>query len=102
MAVTDLLDLVGNKPLVELKHLSPKPGVRIFSKLEVEIPTCIINDRIALQRLPGYSNDALSTNTDMANRVQTCFRIHDPAISYDNVIAIPGNSWRHQQQEIDD
>ena len=48
MAVADLLDLVGNTPLVELKHLSPKPGVRIFAKLEGQNPTGSIKDRIAL------------------------------------------------------
>ncbi|MEE9285744.1 MAG: cysteine synthase family protein [Dehalococcoidia bacterium] len=48
MAVADLLDLVGDTPLVELKRLSPKPGVRIFAKLEGQNPTGSIKDRIAL------------------------------------------------------
>ena len=34
-----LLDLVGNTPLIELKRLSPKPGVKIYAKLEGENPT---------------------------------------------------------------
>jgi cysteine synthase len=42
-----LLDLIGNTPLVELRHLSP-PGVRIFAKLESQNPTGSIKDRIAL------------------------------------------------------
>jgi cysteine synthase B len=42
-----LLDLVGSTPLVELSHLSPKPSVRIFAKLEGQNPTGSIKDRIA-------------------------------------------------------
>ena len=43
-----LLDLVGNTPLVELAHLSPKPSVRLYAKLEGQNPTGSIKDRIAL------------------------------------------------------
>ena len=42
-----LLDLVGNTPLVELKRISPKTGVRIYAKLEGENPTGSIKDRVA-------------------------------------------------------
>ena len=30
----DIVQAIGNTPLVELKRLSPKPGVRIWAKLE--------------------------------------------------------------------
>src|SRR3954447_5249269 len=46
-APTSLLDLIGNTPVVELRHLSP-PGVRIYAKLEGQNPTGSIKDRIAL------------------------------------------------------
>jgi len=42
-----LLDLVGNTPLVELGRLAPKPGVRIYAKLEGQNPTGSIKDRVA-------------------------------------------------------
>ena len=42
----DVLSLVGNTPLVELKHCSPKTGVRLFAKLEGQNPTGSIKDRI--------------------------------------------------------
>jgi cysteine synthase len=42
-----LLDLVGNTPLVELSRLSPKPGVRLYAKLEGQNPTGSIKDRVA-------------------------------------------------------
>ena len=46
-----VIGLVGNTPLVELKHLSPVPGVRIFAKLEGQNPTGSIKDRIVLRIL---------------------------------------------------
>ena len=44
---TDLVQAIGNTPLVELKRLSPKPGVRIWAKLESANPTGSIKDRVA-------------------------------------------------------
>lgn len=46
-----VLDLVGNTPLVELKNCEPKPGVRIFAKLEGQNPTGSIKDRIVAYML---------------------------------------------------
>src|ERR1700710_187743 len=43
----DLVQAIGNTPLVELKRLSPKPGVRIWAKLESHNPTGSIKDRVA-------------------------------------------------------
>ncbi|MFN8558990.1 MAG: cysteine synthase family protein [Dehalococcoidia bacterium] len=49
--MADILDLIGHTPMVELPHLSPKPGVRIFAKLEGQNPSGSIKDRIVLQML---------------------------------------------------
>jgi cysteine synthase len=38
---------IGNTPLVELKRLSPKPGVRLWAKLESANPTGSVKDRVA-------------------------------------------------------
>src|ERR1700709_856651 len=35
----DIVQSIGNTPLVELQRLSPKPGVRIWAKLESRTPT---------------------------------------------------------------
>ena len=43
----DIVAAIGNTPLVELKRLSPKPGVRIYAKLESHNPTGSIKDRVA-------------------------------------------------------
>jgi cysteine synthase B len=49
--MADLLSLVGHTPLVELKACSPKPGVRLFAKLEGQNPTGSIKDRIVAYML---------------------------------------------------
>jgi [CysO sulfur-carrier protein]-thiocarboxylate-dependent cysteine synthase len=43
----DVVQSIGNTPLVELKRLSPKPGVRIWAKLESKNPTGSVKDRVA-------------------------------------------------------
>ena len=47
MYKTDIVDAIGNTPLVELKKISPKPEVRMFAKLEGANPTGSVKDRIA-------------------------------------------------------
>jgi [CysO sulfur-carrier protein]-thiocarboxylate-dependent cysteine synthase len=44
----DILDAIGNTPLVGLSRLSPKPSVRLWAKLEGQNPTGSLKDRIAL------------------------------------------------------
>ncbi len=44
---TDIVEAIGNTPLVELRRLSPKPGVRIWAKLESKNPTGSVKDRVA-------------------------------------------------------
>src|SRR5436853_2994705 len=43
----DIVAAIGNTPLVELKRLSPKPGVRIYAKMESFNPTGSVKDRVA-------------------------------------------------------
>ena len=43
----DVLQSIGNTPIVELKRLSPKPGVRLWAKLESRNPTGSVKDRVA-------------------------------------------------------
>ena len=47
MAPTDVLDAIGSTPLIELHHMSPRPGVRLFAKLEGCNPTGSVKDRVA-------------------------------------------------------
>src|ERR671929_1712922 len=43
----DIVAAIGHTPLVELRRLSPKPGVRIYAKLESHNPTGSVKDRVA-------------------------------------------------------
>ena len=42
-----ILEAIGNTPLVELPRLAPRPGVRMFAKLEGRNPTGSVKDRVA-------------------------------------------------------
>ena len=43
----DIVQSIGNTPIVELKRLSPKPGVRLWAKRESHNPTGSVKDRVA-------------------------------------------------------
>src|SRR5438067_12550844 len=43
----DIVQAIGHTPLVELRRLAPKPGVRIYAKLEGQNPTGSVKDRVA-------------------------------------------------------
>src|SRR6201985_780233 len=43
----NVVESIGNTPLVELPRLSPKPDVRIYAKLEGHHPTGSVKDRVA-------------------------------------------------------
>ena len=47
MRFDDILDAVGNTPLVGMPDMSPNPGVRLWAKLEGYNPTGSTKDRIA-------------------------------------------------------
>ena len=47
MRFADIVEAIGHTPLVELKKFSPRPGVRLFAKLEGQNPTGSVKDRIA-------------------------------------------------------
>ncbi len=49
MRYDSILDAIGDTPLVGMQRLSPKPGVRIWAKLEGNNPTGSTKDRIALK-----------------------------------------------------
>src|SRR5262245_64687848 len=47
MRYPDVLDAIGETPLVGLPNLSPSPDVRLWAKLEGQNPTGSLKDRIA-------------------------------------------------------
>jgi len=61
MLYNSILDTIGNTPLVELKSFSPRPGVRIFAKLEGANPSGSIKDRIAKKMIEEAEADGRLT-----------------------------------------
>ncbi len=58
----DVVQSIGNTPLIELPRLSPKPGVRIWAKLESRNPTGSVKDRVARALIEdAETRGALST-----------------------------------------
>ncbi len=47
----NILDTIGNTPLVKINHLCTKPGVDIYAKIEGVNPSGSIKDRIALKMI---------------------------------------------------
>jgi cysteine synthase len=55
----DIVQAIGNTPLVELKRLSPKPDVRIYIKMESYNPTGSVKDRVARSMIERAEEDGL-------------------------------------------
>lgn len=53
----DVLDLIGNTPMVDVSRLSPNPGVRLVAKLEGQNPFGSVKDRIALNMIQQAEKD---------------------------------------------
>ena len=64
-AAADLVDAIGNTPMVALPRLTPHPGVRLFAKLEGNNPTGSVKDRVALAML----DDARASGALVAGQV---------------------------------
>jgi cysteine synthase len=55
----DIIQAIGNTPLVELRRLSPKPGVRVYAKLEGYNPTGSVKDRVARSMIERAEEEGL-------------------------------------------
>ena len=59
MRSRNLIEAIGDTPLVELPALSPSPSVRIFAKLEGNNPTGSVKDRIARAMVQAALDDGV-------------------------------------------
>ena len=95
--MTNLLDHIGNTPLVELKRINTNPNVRLFGKLEGHNPGGSVKDRAAYGLIKGGIAkgliqpdskliEATSGNTGIA--LAMIARLHDLHIE----IVMPENS----------
>ncbi len=57
----NILQTIGNTPLVRIQHLNPNPKVRIYAKLEGFNPTGSIKDRIALKMIQQAEAEGMLT-----------------------------------------
>jgi cysteine synthase A len=55
--MSTLLACIGNTPLILVQHLSPRPEVRIWAKLEMMNPGGSVKDRIALSMIEAAERD---------------------------------------------
>ena len=53
----NVLDLIGNTPMVDVSRLSPNPNVRIVAKLESQNPFGSVKDRIAKYMIESAEKD---------------------------------------------
>ena len=53
----NVLDLIGNTPVVDVSNLSPNPDVRILAKLEMQNPFGSVKDRIAKAMIEAAEKD---------------------------------------------
>ena len=57
----NILDAIGNTPLVRINKMNPNPAARIYAKLEGFNPTGSIKDRIALKMIEQAENEGKLT-----------------------------------------
>jgi len=55
----NIVESIGNTPLVELPRLSPNPDVRIYAKLEGHNPTGSVKDRVAKSMIESAEAEGL-------------------------------------------
>ena len=101
-----ILDTIGNTPLVELQRLQPKPGVRLFAKLEGQNPTGSVKDRIALLMVENAEADGTlgdgriilepsSGNTGVSLAMVAQYK------GYDVTVVLPDNVTEERQVLIE-
>ena len=92
-----LVDLIGNTPMVDLSHLVGKEGVRLLAKAEYTNPGGSVKDRPALSILRAAERDGLlegdrrildatSGNTGIA------YAMLGAALGYGVTLCLPGNA----------
>ena len=57
----NILDAIGNTPLVRINKMNPNPAVQMYAKLEGFNPTGSIKDRIALKMIEQAENEGTLT-----------------------------------------
>jgi len=93
-----LVHAIGRTPLVELRHCSPKPGVRLFAKLEGWNPTGSVKDRIVRAMLLAAQREGQIQPGDTVIEASTgntgiSLAMIGRALGYDVRIVMPENVY---------
>ncbi|MEX2227748.1 MAG: cysteine synthase family protein [Dehalococcoidia bacterium] len=93
-----LVQNIGSTPMVELRHLSPKPDVRLFAKLEGWNPTGSVKDRIVRHMLVHAERDGIIVPGDTVIEASTgntgiALAMIGRALGYRAKIVMPENVW---------
>ena len=93
-----LTHAIGRTPLVELRHCSPKPEVRLFAKLEGWNPTGSVKDRIVRHMLLAAQRDIGIQPGDTVIEASTgntgiALAMVGRALGYDVRIVMPENVY---------
>ncbi len=91
-----LVHAIGRTPMVELRNCSPKPGVRLFAKLEGWNPTGSVKDRIVREILLGAQREGRLRPGDTVIEASTgntgiSLAMIGRALGYDVRIIMPEN-----------
>jgi len=61
MIHSDILDTIGNTPIVRINRMNPNPAVELYAKIEGFNPTGSIKDRIALKMIEQAESEGVLT-----------------------------------------
>ena len=94
----DILHAIGDTPLVELRHLSPRPDGHLFAKLEGRNPTGSIKDRIVREMVVQAQRDGRLAPGDRIIEASTgntgiALAMVGRALGYPVRIVIPENVY---------
>src|SRR3972149_11552818 len=93
-----LTQAIGRTPLIELRHCSPKPDVRLFAKLEGWNPTGSVKDRIVREMLLAAQDEGRIRPGDTVIEASTgntgiALAMVGRALGYDVRIVMPENVY---------
>src|SRR3990170_3937440 len=93
-----LTHAIGRTPMVELRHSSPRPGVRLFAKLEGANPTGSVKDRIVRAMLLSAQREGRLRPGDTVIEASTgntgiALGMIGRAMGYDVRVVMPENVY---------
>jgi S-sulfo-L-cysteine synthase (O-acetyl-L-serine-dependent) len=61
MIYSNIIEMIGNTPLIQINKLNPNKNVKIYAKLEGQNPTGSIKDRISLKMIEQAEKEGILT-----------------------------------------